>query len=373
MIIGVPKEIKECENRVSLIPSSVKTLIENDNIVYVEKDAGEKIGFTDAHYEEAGAKILETAEEVYSKSEIIVKVKQIQKEEFAMLKQGQTILSYVHLAINKELLDIALKKKITMIAYETIQMQDGRLPLLTPVSEIAGRVSVQIGAKLLENTYGGVGKLIGGVPGVYPSEVLIIGAGVAGINAAKIALGMGADVTMLDISPEKLNIASKIFRSAVKTAMSNKYNIEKFTKSADIVIGAVLTVGSKPPQLITEDMVKKMKKGSIIIDLSIDQGGIVETIKEPTSLANPTFEKHGVIHYGVPNIPSCVARTATISLNNYILPYILKLATKGFIAAVKSTPELYKGINTYQGKLTNSDVAKAAGHPYSELSMLIGF
>lgn len=373
MIIGVPKEIKECEYRVSLIPSSVKTLIENNNVVYVEKGAGEKIGFTDELYEEVGAKILDTPAELYSKSEIVVKVKEVQKDEFSLLKQGQTVLSYVHLGINPELLEVSLKKKITVIAFETIQKADGSLPLLTPVSEIAGRVSVQIGAKLMENTYGGVGKLIGGVPGVYPSEVLIIGAGVAGINATKVALGMGADVTILDISPEKLNIVSKIFRSAVKTAMSNKYNVEKFTKTADIVIGAVLNIGSKPPIILTEEIVKNMKKGSIIIDLSIDQGGIVETIKEPTSLDNPTFEKHGVIHYGVPNIPSCVARTATISLNNYILPYVLKLSTKGFIAAVKSAPELYKGVNTYQGKLTNPDVAKSSGKSYSELSMLIGF
>lgn len=373
MIIGVPKEIKSCENRVSLIPSSVKALVDSDNTVYVEKGAGEKIGFTDDLYEQAGAKILETSQELYSKSEIIVKVKELQKEEYALLKNGQTVLSYVHLAVEPELLDTLLKKKITTIAYETIQTPDGCLPMLTPVSEIAGSVSIQIGARLLENTHGGVGKLLGGVPGVYPSEVLIIGAGVVGLHAAKVALGMGAIVTMLDVSPKKLTHAARLFQGRVNTAMSNKYNLEKFTKTADIVIGAVLILGAKAPHIVTEDMVKNMKKGSVIIDVSIDQGGIVETIKEATSLDNPTFEKHGVIHYAVPNIPSCVARTATISFNNYVLPYVQKLSSKGFIAAVKSTPELYKGVNTFQGKLTNADIAKSAGYPYSELSMLIGF
>ena len=373
MIIGVPKEIKSCENRVSLIPSSVKTLIENDNTVYVEKGAGLKIGFTDEMYEQSGAKILETAADVYAKSEIIVKVKELQKDEFALLKNGQTVLSYAHLAIEPQLLDVLLKKKITTIDYETIQMPDGRLPMLMPVSEIAGRVSIQIGARLLENTYGGVGKLLGGVPGVYPSEVLISGAGVVGIHAAKVALGMGAIVTMLDVSPEKLSEAAKLFQGRVNTAMSNKYNVEKFTKTADLVIGAVLIVGTKAPHIITEDMVKNMRKGSVIIDVSIDQGGIVETIEEPTSFENPTFEKHGVIHCAIPNIPSCVARTATISFNNYVLPYLLRLSTKGFIAAVKSMPELYKGVSTFQGKLTDPVIAKSVGYPYSELSMLIGF
>ena len=373
MIIGVPKEIKNCENRVSLIPSSIKTLIENNNTVLVEKNAGEKIGFTDEMYETAGARIVDSAQELYSKSEIIVKVKELQKEEFSYLKNGQTVLSYAHLAIEPELLDVLLKKKVTTIDYETIQTADGKLPMLMPVSEIAGRVSIQIGARLLENTYGGVGKLLGGVPGVYPSEVLIIGAGVVGVHAAKVALGMGAIVTMLDINPEKLREAAKMFQGRVNTAMSNKYNIEKYIKTADLVIGSVLLVGEKTPKLITENMVKSMRKGAVIIDVSIDQGGIVETIEHPTSFENPTFEKYGVVHCAIPNIPSCVARTATVSFNNYVLPYILRLSTKGFIAAVKSMPELYKGVSTFQGKLTDPDIAKSFGRSYSELSMLIGF
>lgn len=373
MIIGVPKEIKNCENRVSLIPSSVKTLVAADNTVYVEKGAGEKIGFSDDLYESVGAKILDTAQDVYSKSEIIVKVKELQKEEYALLKNGQTVITYFHLAVEPELLDVLLKKKITAIAYETIEREDGTLPLLSPMSEIAGRMSVQIGARYLQNDFGGSGKLLGGVPGVYPARVLVIGGGVVGTNAAKIALGMGANVTVLDISPYKLSEIEKEFSGKISTAICNEYNLEKFLKRADLVIGAVLIPSKKAPHIVKEYMVKNMRKGSVIVDVSIDQGGIFETIPEPTTIDNPVFEKFGVIHYAVPNIPSCVARTATISLNNYTMPYILKLASKGFIAAVKSTPELYKGVNTFQGKLTNPDAAKSIGYPYSELSMLIGF
>src|SRR5574344_3032226 len=373
MIIGVPKETKCCESRVSLIPSSVLTLTEKENKVYIEKGAGEKIGFTDDMYEKAGAVILDSEQEIFAKSEVIVKVKELQKEELAFLKNGQTVISYAHLAIEPDLVETLLKKKITTIAYETIQYEDGSLPLLKPMSEIAGKVSVQIAANLLQNTNGGTGKLIGGVPGVYPCKVLIIGAGVVGKNAARIAIGMGADVTVLDISPEKLTKLSRNFNGNIKTAICNEYNLEKFTHKADIVIGAILKQGHITQIIRTEEKVKKMKKGSVIMDISVDQGGMVETITEPTDFNNPTFEKYGVIHYAVPNIPSCVARTATISLNNYIMPYLIRLADKGFIAAVKSLPELYKGINTFQGKLTNPDVAKSLGYPYSELSMLIGF
>lgn len=373
MIIGVPKEVKSCENRVSLIPSSVKTLVDNDNKVYIEKGAGEKIGFTDDLYEAVGAKILDSAQEVYSKSEIIVKVKELQKEEYALLKNGQTVITYFHLAVEPELVDVLLKKKITAIAYETIEKEDGSLPLLLPMSEIAGKMSIQIGARLLQNDFGGVGKLLGGVPGVYPTRVLVIGAGVVGTNAARVALGMGANVTVVDVSPYKLSEIEKEFSAKVSTAISNEYNLEKYLRRADLVIGAVLIPSKKAPHIVKEYMVKNMKKGSVIVDVSIDQGGIFETIKEPTSIDEPIFEKHGVIHYAVANIPSCVARTATISLNNYTMPYIQKLTSKGFIAAVKSTPELYKGVNTFQGKLTNPDAAKSLGYPYSELSMLIGF
>ena len=373
MIIGVPKEVKSCESRVALIPSSVKTLVNSDNVVYIQKDAGAAIGFSDDQYESAGAKIIETAKEVYDKAEIIVKVNEPQKEEYELLKSNQTLLTFFHLAIEPELTQVLLKKKITAIAYETIEKEDGTRPVLFPMSEIAGRMAVQVGSRYLENPHGGIGKLIGGVPGVYPARVLIIGAGVVGTNAAKIAIGMGANVTGIGVNPEKLSWIDNKFNGKVSTAISNEYNLEKFIKRADLVIGAVLIPSKKAPIIVKEYMVKEMKEGSVIVDVSIDQGGIFETIEKPRSLDDPTFKKYGVVHYAVPNIPSCVGRTATISLNNYTMPYIEKLVSKGFIAAVKSTPELYKGINTYKGKLTNPYAAKALGITYSELSMLIGF
>jgi alanine dehydrogenase len=372
MIIGVPKEIVNGENRVALIPSSVKTLVKYGNTVYMEKGAGEKIGLSDEMYEEVGAKIIETPEEIYAKSEIIAKIKSIQESELPLLKNGQTILSFVNLVTEPELLDVLLKKKITAIAYGMIQLEDGSLPLLTPMSQVAGRVAVQYGARLLENTNGGVGKLIGGIPGVHPAEVLIIGAGVAGTNAAKMAAGMGASVTVLDVCPKKLTQIDNLFNGRINTAMSNKYNLKKFLKDTDIVIGSILILGAKPPHIITEDLVKSMKKGSVIVDISVVQGGMVETIR-PTTFEDPAYEKHGVIHVGIPNLPSCVARTATISFNNYLMPYLLKLATKGPSSAAKSVPELYKGINTYQGKLTDPNIAKYLKREFSELSMLIGF
>lgn len=373
MIIGVPCEIKNGEHRVSLIPSSVKSLISKGHIVYVQKNAGKIIGFEDAHYIDAGAKILDSMQDVYSKSEIIVKVKEPQPQEYEFFKTGQTIITYFHLAVEPKLLDVLIKKKITAIAYETIQKPDGTLPLLNPMSEIAGKMSIQIGARLLENSAGGQGILLGGVPGVLPAKVVIIGAGSVGINAAKVAAGMGADVTVLDIAPERLRQVEVLFHGHVKTAISNEYNLKKLCKSAHLIIGAVLIPAAKAPKIITEELVKSMRAGAVIIDVSIDQGGIVETIEQPTSIDEPYFVKHGVVHYAVPNIPSLVARTATVSLNNYTLPYVEKIAAKGFIAAVKSTPELYKGVNTYQGKLTNADVAKSEGRQHSELSMLIGF
>lgn len=373
MIIGVPKEIKNGETRISLTPASVEALVEREHTVFVQENAGVNVGFTDDLYEHAGAKIVNSLEEIYAKSEIVVKVKEPQPVEYGMLKTGQTLLTYLHLAVEPELTSELLKKKITAIAYETIQCEDGRLPLLHPMSEIAGKMSIQVAAKLLENSEAGNGILIGGVPGVAPAEVLIVGAGTVGLNAAKIAAGVGASVTILDICPEKLAFVDNIFNGRVKTAISNRYNIAKFCKMADVLVSAVLIPGAKAPVIITKDIEKTMKKGSVIIDVSIDQGGIVESVKEPTSIEKPYFVENGVIHYAVPNIPGLVGRSATISLNNYSLPYIMKLADKGFIAAVKSTPEMYKGVNTYQGKLVNQDVAEALGLQYTELSILIGF
>ncbi len=373
MIVGVPKEIKNNENRVALTPAGVNTLVSNSHVVFIQKGAGINSGFTDEQYIEQGATILPTIEEVYSKSDIIVKVKEPQHSEYALLKEGQTLFTYFHLAVDKELTKILLEKKITSIAYETIQTEDGQLPLLLPMSEVAGKMSVQIAANILEKHNGGSGILLGGVAGVAPARVVIVGAGIVGLNAAKIAIGMGADVSILDICLSKLRHAEDIFGSRIKTYMSNSYNLANLSQKADVLIGAVLIPGKKAPHLITENMVKNMPKGSVIVDVAIDQGGIVETMDRITTHDNPTFEKYGVIHYSVANIPGAVARTSTIALTNATLSYLLNLANSGVLEAVKSCNALAKGVNTYNGKLTNEAVAESLELKYSELPMLIGF
>lgn len=373
MIIGVPKEIKNNENRVALTPAGVSPLVKNSHTVYVQKDAGVNSGFSDEQYIEQGALILNTIEEVYSKSDIIVKVKEPQPSEYSLLKKGQTLFTYLHIAVDKELTEVLLEKEVTGIAYETIQTEDGQLPLLTPMSEVAGKMSVQIAANILEKHNGGSGTLLGGVAGVAPGKVVIVGGGIVGVSAAKIAVGMGADVSILDINLNRLREIENIFGSRIKTYMSNSYNLENQVKKADVLVGAVLIPGKKAPHLITEKMVKSMQKGSVIVDVAIDQGGIVETMDRITTHDNPTFEKHGVLHYSVANIPGAVARTSTIALTNATLSYLLKLANNGIIQSIKSCPELYKGVNTFKGKLTNEAVAESLGFKYSELSMLIGF
>lgn len=373
MIIGIPKEIKSNENRVAITPSGVHELAKNSHKVIIQKNAGLNSGFTDEEYIEQGAKIVETIEEVYAKSDIIVKVKEPQPYEYELLKENQTLFTYLHLAVEKELTKVLLNKKITAIAYETIQTTDGQLPLLIPMSEVAGKMSVQIAANILEKHNGGSGVLLGGIAGVAPGKVVIIGAGVVGINAAKIAVGLGADVRMLDIDLNRLRHVENIFGSQIKTYMSNSYNLSNQATQADALIGAVLIPGKKAPHLIDENIVKKMKKGSVIVDVAIDQGGIVETIDRITTHSNPTYEKHGVVHYSVANIPGAVARTSTIGLTNATQPYLLHLANKGPVEAVKAFSELAKGVNTYAGKLTNKAVAESLNLKYSELSMLIGF
>ncbi len=373
MIVGVPKEIKNWENRVSLTPSGAKILVNYGHKVLVQASAGEGSGFSDAEYLSSGAEILSTIEEVYKKSDMIIKVKEPQSSEYALLKEGQLLFTYLHLAVEEELTKALLKKKVTGVAYETIQTAHGELPLLTPMSEIAGRMSVQIGATFLEKPYGGRGVLLGGVPGVMPADVVIIGGGTVGLNAAKIAYGMGANVTILDINLNRLRYFDDIFHGKIKTLMSSSANIELCATYADLLIGAVLIPGAKAPHLVTEDMVKRMKKGSVIVDVAIDQGGIVETIDHVTTHENPVFEKHGVMHYSVANIPGAVARTSTIALTNATLPYAIKLANDGFIKAVKSCDELAKGVNTCSGQLVSKPVAESLGLNHTELSMIIGF
>lgn len=373
MIIGIPKEIKNWENRVSLTPAGAKVLIAKGHKVLVQSTAGIGSGFTDEEYSKIGATIIPTIEEVYKKSDMIIKVKEPQKSEYSLLKEGQLLFTYLHLAVEPELTKALLKHKVNGVAYETIQTTKGELPLLTPMSEIAGRMAVQIGATLLENPHGGRGVLLGGVPGVMPADVVIIGGGVVGLNAAKIAFGMGANVTILDLNLNRLRYFDDIFHGKIKTLMSNSSNIELCATYADLLIGAVLIPGAKAPSLVTEDIVKKMKKGSVIVDVAIDQGGIVETIDRVTTHENPVFEKHGVMHYSVANIPGAVARTSTIALTNATLPYALKLANEGFVKAVKSCEELAKGVNTCQGQLVSKPVADSLGLDHTELSQIIGF
>lgn len=373
MIIGIPKEIKNWENRVSLTPSGAKTLIAKGHKVLVQTTAGEGSGFTDEEYKAVGAEIIPTIEEVYNKSEMIIKVKEPQESEYEFLKEGQLLFTYLHLAVEPKLTQALLKHKVNGVAYETIQLENGELPLLTPMSEIAGRMAVQIGATYLEKPHGGRGVLLGGVPGVMPADVVIIGGGVVGLNATKIAFGMGANVTVLDLNLNRLRYFDDIFHGKVKTLMSNGSNIELCTTYADLLIGAVLIPGAKAPHLVTEAMVKKMKKGSVIVDVAIDQGGIVETIDRVTTHENPVFEKHGVMHYSVANIPGAVARTSTIALTNATLPYALKLANQGFIKAIKSSQELAKGVNTCHGHLVSKPVAESLGLEHTELSMIVGF
>jgi len=373
MIIGIPKEIKNWENRVSLTPAGAKAFIDNGHEVLIQTSAGFGSGFEDEEYEKMGAKIIPTIEEIFQKSDMIIKVKEPQKSEYPLLREGQMLFTYLHLAVEPELTKALLRQKVNSIAYETIQTASGELPLLTPMSEIAGRMAVQIGATFLESPHGGRGVLLAGVPGVTPSNVVIIGGGVVGLNATKIAFGMGASVTVLDLNLNRLRYFDDIFNGKVKTLMSNSFNIEESAKYADLLIGAVLIPGSKAPNLVSEEVVKTMKKGSVIVDVAIDQGGIFETIDRVTTHENPIYEKHGVMHYSVANIPGAVSRTATIALTNATLPYALKLANKGFIKAVKSNEELASGVNTYQGHLVSKPVADSLGLEHKELSLIIGF
>ncbi|NLL52534.1 MAG: alanine dehydrogenase [Peptococcaceae bacterium] len=371
MIIGVPKEIKDNENRVAITPAGVEALVHDKHKVIIEKDAGQGSGIRDEEYIEAGAVIQETAEAVYKAADMIIKVKEPAKQEYDLLHNGQIIFAYLHLAPELELTQALLQRRVVGIAYETIQAADGSLPLLTPMSEIAGRMSIQVGAQFLEKPYGGKGVILGGVPGVPPAKVTIIGGGVVGTNAAKRAIGLGADVTIIDMDVARLRYLDDIFGSRIKTLMSNRYNVKQAVKEADLVIGAVLIPGSRTPKIVTEDMVKEMGPGSVVIDVAIDQGGCIETCDRVTTHANPTFVKHGVVHYCVANMPGAVARTSTYALTNATLPYVVKLANKGFEAAIKEDASLAKGVNLLDGKVTYKAVAEALNLEYTPLGELV--
>ncbi len=364
MIIGVPKEIKNNENRVALTPGGVRTLITRGHSVLVEAGAGVGSGFEDDEYIKTGAHIYSQKSSLFNDAEMIIKVKEPLSSEYALFKKNQTLFTYLHLAPNRELTLALIEKEITGIAYETISLPNGSLPLLAPMSEVAGRMSVQIGANLLQKYNGGSGILLGGVPGVAPGEVTIVGGGIVGANAAKMAVGLGASVTVLDINPMRLAHLDDIFMGRIKTLAYNEYNCANAVKETDLLIGAVLVVGKSAPKTVTEEMVKTMKKGSVIVDVAIDQGGSIETIDRVTTHDNPCYEKHGVLHYSVANMPGAVPRTSTFALEASTLNYTQQLAEKGVETALMENDSLLKGLNTYKGKVTYQAVAESLGLPY---------
>jgi len=366
MIIGVPREIKNNEYRVSLVPAGVRALVENTHKVIVEKSAGEGSGISDEEYLDAGAVIRQSPGDIYKEAELIVKVKEPLPQEFDLLSEGQILYTFLHLAPALELTKALLRKKVIGIAYETVQLEDGSLPLLTPMSEIAGKMSIQLGCHYLQKENGGSGVLLGGVPGTNPGNVAIIGGGTVGTNAAKVALGMGANVTILDTNLDRLRYLDDILDGRAITLASNIGNIEVSVVDADLVIGAVLIPGARAPCLVTRGVIAKMRKGSVIVDVAIDQGGCVET-SVPTTFDRPTFTVDGVIHCCVANIPGAVARTSTFALTNATLPYALKLADLGYEEALLSDSALRKGLNVFMGKLTNKAVAESLGLQYTPL------
>ncbi len=364
MIIGIPKEIKNNENRVSMTPSGAYSLIKAGHSVLVEKSAGEGSGFSDEEYLEVGAKIL-SKDEVFAKADLIVKVKEYLPSEYHYLRKEQLVFTYLHIAANKEFADALIASKTTAIAYETVTDNKGNLPLLTPMSQVAGRMAVQVGAWILQKANGGSGILLGGVPGVHKANVTVLGGGVVGFEAARMANGLGANVEVFELDQRRMAEIDEITNGQIHTVFSNEYNIKNSIKNADLVIGAVLVPGGKTPILVTEEMVKTMKKGSAIVDVAIDQGGCIETCDHTTSHDEPTFERYGVNHYSVANMPGAVPRTSTIALSNATLPYILKLANKG-LEALKEDDGFMKGLNTYDGHYTYKAVAEALNGEYSD-------
>jgi len=360
MIVGIPKEIKNNENRVSMTPAGVRELVKRGHTVYVQHTAGENSGFPDAEYERAGAHILPTIEEVYAIAEMIVKVKEPIELEYKLVRRGQLVFTYFHFACDRALTEAMLQSRATCLAYETVVDKQGTLPLLIPMSEVAGRMSVQEGARFLEKPQGGKGILLGGVPGVKPAKVLVLGGGVVGTEAALMAAGLGADVTVCDISLPRLRHLAEFMPKNVKTMFSSTYNIEQELPTTDLVIGAVLIPGAKAPHLITREMLGMMKKGSVMVDVAIDQGGCFET-SHPTTHAEPVYEVDGIIHYCVANIPGAVPFTSTLALTNATLPYALRLADKGWQQACAEDPGLKLGLNVVDGKVTFPGVAEAFG------------
>ncbi len=371
MRIGIPKEIKTNENRISLVPAGAEALVSAGHTVYVEKGGGEGSSFPDEQYVAVGAKILATADEVWKEAEMIIKVKEPIAVEWPRMRKGQTIFTYFHFAADEKLTQAHIDSGATCIAYETVELANGDLPLLIPMSEVAGRMAVHEGAKYLEKLYGGLGLLLGGVPGVAPANVVVLGGGIVGINAAKMAAGLGAKVTILDLSLPRLRYLSDVMPANVNVIYSNRHNVLEYIATADLVIGGVLIPGAKAPKLIRKEDLKLMKPGSVIVDVAIDQGGCVETI-HATTHENPVYTVDGVIHYGVANMPGGVPRTSTLALTNATFPYALKLANKGWKQALTDDPALLKGLNVADGKVTYAGVAEAFGMKFVAPETLLG-
>lgn len=371
MIIGVPQEVKDKEYRIALTPAGTEQLVREGHQVMIEQNAGTGSGFQNQEYEQAGAVIVEKAADVWEKADMIIKVKEPLPSEYGYFRKNLILFTYLHLAADVELTRQLVTSEMTAIAYETIQLPNGSLPLLTPMSEVAGRMSVQIGAQFLERFYGGRGILLGGVPGVPPADVIIIGGGIVGTNAAKMALGLGANVVVVERSTERMRYLDDVFGGRIRTLMSNTFNIAYATQKADLLIGAVLIPGAKAPKLVTEEMVKTMKPGAVIVDVAVDQGGSIETINRATTHSDPTYLKYGVVHYAVANIPGAVPRTSTLALTNSTLPYALQIARHGVSQAVKMTPELKPGVNCFRGAVTHPAVAQAVGLSYTQLEDLL--
>lgn len=363
MFIGVPKEIKNNENRIALTPAGVVSFVKAGHSVLIEFDAGLGSGFTNEDYINAGANIIESASQVWAQSDMIMKVKEPLESEYEYFRSGLILFTYLHLAAEPKLAQALKDKGVIAIAYETVA-EGHTLPLLTPMSEVAGRMAIQIGAQFLQKFNGGQGILLAGVPGVSRGKVTIIGGGIVGTNAAKMAVGLGADVTIIDLSPDRLRQLDDIFGHQVTTLMSNPFNIAAAVKEADLLVGAVLIPGAKAPKLVTEEMVKTMKPGSVIVDVAIDQGGIVETSDHVTTHDHPTFEKHGVVHYSVANMPGAVPRTSTFALTNCTVPYAMQIANKGVIRAVLESPALKLGVNVAHNEITYEAVARDLGYNY---------
>jgi len=369
MIVGLPKEIKDNEYRVAMTPGGARQLVEAGHQVWVETHAGEGSGFPDAQYQAAGAKIVSTNADAWG-AQMVVKVKEPQPSEYEFLRPDLLLFTYLHLAAEERLTREMMARGLTGIAYETVELPNGSLPLLTPMSEVAGRMAIQIGAYYMEKMNGGRGKLLGGVPGVRPADVVIIGAGVVGTNAAQMALGMGAQVFIVDINLDRLRYLDEVMGGRLITLSSNPLTIAEAVRRADLLVGAVLIKGAKAPKLVTREMISAMIPGSVIVDVAVDQGGCVETT-HPTTHSNPTFLVDDVIHYCVANMPGAVPRTSTYALSNATLPYAVKLANMGAEAAIQASPALAKGVNTYKGKITYPSVAEAFGLKHTPLETLL--